>query len=416
MAVEAARSLRESDFVQVEELTLATTTPPFAEPQNAALVHAALRLPRLCRTIDSTGTPRAALVALHGALESGQNALIAAADRPVAQSGSTAESRAGDGGAAAQVGPGEGIFNYRSGASISVPFIHRSRVSGAAFPLDWEDRWLREEGFLKLLPEAIGAALAQAQISAESVRHLILPCPLPGVAQAIARASGLTNATLAPGLNELVGDTGAAHALLMLCAAANKMLHGEPFVVAQFGQGATALVFTAGEKLPRQNGLQAQIDAGLTETSYTKMLAFQDRLDWDRGLRGRYIVPEFLTTAYRNADALLGFVASRDLKNGQVTFPGKLREGSEEWPLADRGGRVASVTSDLLAFSRHPPSCYGMVDFDGGGRLMMDFTDPDAAEISTGDLLRFVFRLKDIDTQTGFRRYFWKAVRVAAQL
>jgi uncharacterized OB-fold protein len=76
---------------------------------------------------------------------------------------------------------------------------------------------------------------------------------------------------------------------------------------------------------------------------------------------------------------------------------------------------VATMTADRLAFTRHPPHCYGLVDFCGGGRLMMDFTDPDAAELHTGSPVRFVFRIKDFDEQTGYRRYFWKAVHDEAR-
>ncbi|GAB1378890.1 hypothetical protein [Pararhodobacter aggregans] len=107
LAVAAARGALGGD--SAESLTFATTTPPYAEPQNAALIRAALRLPALCLTQDATGTPRATLLALQAALERDAPALIAAADRPVAPAGSTAESRMGDGGAAVLTGPGEGF-------------------------------------------------------------------------------------------------------------------------------------------------------------------------------------------------------------------------------------------------------------------------------------------------------------------
>ncbi|MCC5987392.1 MAG: OB-fold domain-containing protein [Pararhodobacter sp.] len=414
MAVAAARNLPAKDLQAIETLTLATTTPPFAEPQNAALTHAALRLPRYCCTQDATGTPRATLLALHAALENGRNALIVAADKPVAKAGSAAESRAGDAGAAVLAGAGDGLLNYLAGASLSAPFIHRSRATGATFPLDWEDRWIREEGYLKLLPEAIKTALERAGLAPDAINHLILPCAMAGAAASVVRAAGLTNARPAPDLNDQVGDTGTAHALLMLCAVAPQIAPGETVVLAQFGQGATALVFAAGEGLQQLGGLKEQIDGGRVETCYAKLLAFSDQLDWDRGLRGRYIVPESQSTAYRNAEAIFGFVASRDPHTGQVIFPPTAGGGLEPWPLADRGGTVATMTSDLLAFSRHPPNCYGLVDFNGGGRLMMDFTDPDAPDLAPGDPVRFVFRVKDIDAHSGYRRYFWKAVRDAA--
>lgn len=397
----------------VDSLTFATTTPPFAEPQNAALLRAALSLPALCRTQDITGTPRATLLALHAALEGGAATLIAAADRPVAQAGSAAEARMGDGGAAVLTGPGAGLLAYLGGASLSAPFLHRSRASSAATALDWEDRWQREAGYLAQVPPAIAAALDRAGLAADAVDHLILPCPLPGTAAAVAAAAGLTRARLAGDLAQHTGDTGAAHPLLMLAATLPDIAPGQNVVLAQFGQGATALVLRAGEAVRGHPGLPA-LDNGIAEDNYLKLLAFQDRLDWDRGLRGRFIVPEAQSTAFRNAEALLGFVASRDSATGQVRFPPRPGPGTEAWPLAGRGGRVATVTADRLAFSKHPPFCYGLVDLNGGGRLMMEFTDPDAADLAAGHPVRFVFRVKDIDERSGYRRYFWKAVRDTA--
>jgi uncharacterized OB-fold protein len=50
-----------------------------------------------------------------------------------------------------------------------------------------------------------------------------------------------------------------------------------------------------------------------------------------------------------------------------------------------------------------------MVQFEGGGRLMTDFTDIEHAEIKVSMPIRMVFRIKEQDEQRGFVRYFWKA-------
>ena len=50
-----------------------------------------------------------------------------------------------------------------------------------------------------------------------------------------------------------------------------------------------------------------------------------------------------------------------------------------------------------------------MIEFEEGGRVMIDFTDIDAEQLAVGQPMRMMFRIKDIDTQRGFRRYFWKA-------
>jgi uncharacterized OB-fold protein len=50
-----------------------------------------------------------------------------------------------------------------------------------------------------------------------------------------------------------------------------------------------------------------------------------------------------------------------------------------------------------------------MVQFDEGGRMMADFTDVDPGDVAVGMAMRMVFRIKEVDTQRGLPRYFWKA-------
>jgi len=60
----------------------------------------------------------------------------------------------------------------------------------------------------------------------------------------------------------------------------------------------------------------------------------------------------------------------------------------------------------------NPPNHYGMIVFEGGGRIMMDIGDVTQGEVDSGMEVRMVFRIKDFDDQRGFKRYFWKAVPV----
>jgi uncharacterized OB-fold protein len=57
-----------------------------------------------------------------------------------------------------------------------------------------------------------------------------------------------------------------------------------------------------------------------------------------------------------------------------------------------------------------PPSHFGMITFEDGGRFMSDITDVDIGSIDSGTEVKMVFRIKDYDEKRGFRRYFWKAV------
>ena len=68
-----------------------------------------------------------------------------------------------------------------------------------------------------------------------------------------------------------------------------------------------------------------------------------------------------------------------------------------------------TVTADQLAFTPDPPSWYGMVEFEGGGRMMADFADVSPDGVVAGQSVRMMFRLKRTDGR-GFKQYYWKAV------
>jgi uncharacterized OB-fold protein len=71
---------------------------------------------------------------------------------------------------------------------------------------------------------------------------------------------------------------------------------------------------------------------------------------------------------------------------------------------------VLTFTADNLAASLDPPAIYGMVQFEEGGRMMMDFTDCTLDEIEVGVPMEVTFRKKYHDPKRGFTGYFWKAV------
>ena len=68
------------------------------------------------------------------------------------------------------------------------------------------------------------------------------------------------------------------------------------------------------------------------------------------------------------------------------------------------------VSSDRLTFDWNPPAYFGLVEFEGGGRLMMDFTEVEEGSVESGVTVTSHFRIKQFDNQRGFRKYFWKAI------
>ena len=123
----------------------------------------------------------------------------------------------------------------------------------------------------------------------------------------------------------------------------------------------------------------------------------------------------------RDRKTVLGLIGGKCSETGDVQYPKtelmfntKSRQSGtqEDYPFADRAAKVLRFTADRLAYSPDPPSYFGTVDFEGGGRMITEFADIEAGEIEVGSDMRMVFRIKSFDDMRGFRKYFWKAAPV----
>jgi uncharacterized OB-fold protein len=82
----------------------------------------------------------------------------------------------------------------------------------------------------------------------------------------------------------------------------------------------------------------------------------------------------------------------------------------EDYEFADKPGKIQMFTGDMLSPSVDPPAVYGLVEFDGGGKAFLDFTDCDLNQIKVGMPISMSFRRRMKDQARGFTGYFWKAV------
>jgi hydroxymethylglutaryl-CoA synthase len=424
LAVEAARDcLTGVDRGSVRALSLASTTHPFDDRQNAGVAATALNLGSALRSMDVGGSLRAGTTALLAAFDAAAsgNVLVAAGERRNARAASVQEMQYGDGAAAFLVGRGAPLARLLGAHSETVDFVHQYRARDRAHDYTWEERWIRDEGYLKIVPAAIAGALSAAGVQASGIAHFCLPCVLPRVTPAVAKRAGVPEGAVRDNLAAVCGDTGAAHALLMLAAALEQARPDDRILVAAFGEGCDALVFEATGALagrPPQRGVQGSLARRKEETQYAKYLAFNNLVALERGMRAEVDKATPLSVLYRNRNMIEGLVGGRCRKCGTLQYPRgrycvnpecNALDAQDDQPFADLGARVMSYTADALTYSPDPPACYGMVEFAGGGRMMADFTDIDGGRIEVGMPMRMVFRIKDVDPARGFVRYFWKA-------
>jgi 3-hydroxy-3-methylglutaryl CoA synthase len=425
MATEAARDcVPPGQRSRVGTLMLASTTAPFVDRQNAGIVKEALNLPDATSTVDFGGSQRAATGALIQALRNGPGTggtLCIAAERPKARPASEAELIQADAAAALLVDQNDGIARFVGSHSVSIDFVDHFRSSGEDFDYTWESRWIRDEGYTKIAGEALKAALKNHAIAGSQVTKLIVAIPVKGVPQALARKAGIDPDSVQDNLQANLGHAGTAQPLVLLAHALQAAKPGDLIVLLAFGQGCDVLIFQATDAIanhPHPTGVQGWLARGKPESNYMKHLFFAGLLDLERGMRAELDQKQPLTALYRNRKAVLSLVGGRCRVTGTVQFPkseisvaaaGAETGTQDDYPLADVPARILTYTADSLTYTPDPPNFYGMVAFEGGGRMLCEFADADANTVEVDVPVRMVLRIKGSDEARNFTKYFWKA-------
>ncbi|MBN2497457.1 MAG: SDR family NAD(P)-dependent oxidoreductase [Deltaproteobacteria bacterium] len=428
MAVAAARDcLIGQDRAEVDAVYLGSTTLPFADRQCAGVLKACLNLPDDIATADFTTSLRAGTTALATALAAvkggeRKRVLVTASDMRQTRAATFYEMWFGDGAASLLVGDRDVVAEYVGAYSSSHDFIDHYRAAGRKTDYTWEERWVRDEGYAKIIPEAVTGLLTKVGWSMDEISSLIYPCFFKAEHKKIASKLGAAPEKVADNLHELCGETGAAHPLVMLVQALEKAKPGDRIVVAGFGQGCDALAFRVTEqiaRLPERTGISGSLKNKVSTDSYARFLLFRDLIDTDPGIRAEAPSQAAPTVIWRKRDLLHGLVGGRCTKCGTPQLPRQdicvnpecnAVRTQEPYPFADEPARVKSFTGDMLAVSMDPPAIYGLVEFDGGGRFMADFTDCVLDDVRVGQPVKLVWRRRVIDRERGFRTYFWKAV------
>jgi uncharacterized OB-fold protein len=330
----------------------------------------------------------------------------------------------GDGAASLMIGKENVVAEFLGAHSLSVDFVDHYRGRDVVFDYNWEERWIRDEGYVKIYPQAINALLEKAKMTIKDITRVIYPCVIPAAHQMIGKKLGAAPEQIAPTLYESCGECGAAHPFVMLVNALESASPGDVMLMAGYGQGVDALLFKVTEnikKLSPREGVSFCLSRKKVEDTYTKMLQYTDMIRTEMGARAEIDSRTAMSVLWRNRKLILGFVGGKCKACGTPQIPRQricvnpkcgAVDSQEEHEFAQQPARVLTFTGDNLAASLDPPAIYGMIEFDNGGRMIMDFTDCNLDEVEVGVPMKPSFRKKYHDKDRGFTGYFWKAVPV----
>ena len=425
MGVEAARrALRTAPGAHPAAIWFATATPAYLDKTNATTIHAALRQPAEVAAFDFGGALRSGPGAVRSALEAtgSGTTLVVVADLRDGLPTSGDESAGGDGAAAVLIGddgPGTTVVaEYLGGASVSDEFLDRWRTVGDRRSKTWEERF-GETRYVPLGTAAWQAGLKAAGVTAEEVDQVVVSGMHGRAARALGRTLGVRDGTVADDLSATVGQTGTAHAALVLATVLEQAGPDQVVAVVSLADGADVLVFRTTPAIAAwtpSDPVADQVAAGV-DLPYGKFLSWRGMVTLEPPRRPE---PQRVssTAAWRNEEWKFGFVGSQDRTTGAVHLPpsrvsmdGGAVDDMVPVDRADTEATIATYTIDRLAYSPSPPIVFAILDFDGGGRFPVELTDVDPDTVEIGDRVRMTFR--KLFTADGIHDYFWKATSVS---
>jgi 3-hydroxy-3-methylglutaryl CoA synthase/uncharacterized OB-fold protein len=418
MAVEAARAaLRAAPDVRPGALYFATAAPAYLDKTNASAIHAALALDAQAPAFDMLGSVRSSAGALWAAIDAGRPTLAALADIRTGLPGGGDERDGGDGAVAflfADSRDRSVLAEPVARASTTAEFLERWRLPGDAVSRQWEERF-GEHAYVPLGEAAVTEALKQAGLTATGVARWIVTGPHGRASRRLASSVGAAKGTVADDLAATIGNTGAAHAGLMLADSLDRAKPDELIAVVSLADGCDVTIWRATAAIAAQRpapSVAAQLVSG-GRLAYATFLTWRGFLQREPPRRPEPERPA-APPSFRAESWKFAFSGSRCQACGARHVPPqrvcvKCHAVDRMTPerLADIPATIATFTVDRLAYSLSPPVVAAVIDFEGGGRFQCELTDVDPSAVKIGDRVEMTFRR--LFTAGGVHNYFWKA-------
>jgi 3-hydroxy-3-methylglutaryl CoA synthase len=422
MGVESAVDcLKETPRERIESLYFATTSPPYKEKEAASIIAAALDLRGELFSADFATSIRGGTVALRVAMDavkagSSSNALVVASDCRLPAPNTEFEPLFGDGAAAILLGDSNIAVNILDSYTFTSEFMDFWKTSTDRYYRTWEDRFITEEGYQKILPEAIKRLMKKNNLAPGDIDRVVFYAPDARRHQTLVRQLGFDPKTqVQDTLFNEVGNTGAASVLMMLVAALEDAMPGQKILLANYGDGADVFLLETTEEIGKvkdRRAIKRHLAAKMDLPNYGKYIKFRNLMEWEAERRP----PDrsALTVLWRERNQILRGHGSRCKNCGTVQFPIQrvcgqchTKDDYEEVRLSDQKGKLFTFSMDERAMVADLPNVMSLVDFDTGGRFYCILTDREPSRIEVDMPVELTFR--NLHDGSGIHNYYWKA-------
>lgn len=415
---------RGMDRGSIDGVLNASTSSPFAEKQIAAAVAAALDFRDDIVTADIGNSLKGGLSAMRMAVDSvkagsAKKVMVSAADCRLGSPLSAIESNSGDGAAALLVGDKDVIATIEGFYSFATDFTDTWRPATDKFVHVWNDRFTVPEGYSPMMQKAIAAAMKKFGVEAKDIAKIVYSGPDARSHGGVAAALKFDPKTqVQDGLFGVMGNTGAAHSLMLLVAALEQAKPGDKLLVAAWGDGVEVMlvkVTDAIEKARDRHGVLGYLQSKKMVPSYQKYLRLR-HLFYVEMSRMTPITPG-LAQLWRERDSMYKLHASKCKQCGWVDFPIRRicpkcfsKDNYDQVPLLPEKVTLYSFSTDTIPTIPEvtdPPQGRAIIDFESGARLELEMTDfGDIQNLKVGQPMEMTFRR--LERQGDVAAYAWK--------
>jgi hydroxymethylglutaryl-CoA synthase len=421
MAVAATVGCIKRGPLQADGVFFASTSSPYKEKQAAAFLAVAADLPREIRTADFSDSLRSGTIALNAAVDAvksgtAKNLVVAAADCRMGEAKSHFEQLFGEGAAAIAVGTEDVLASIEESYSLSSELIDWWRLEGDPFTRSWEERFVITEGYLKTMGQVVSGIMNKCGLSPKDFSKVVCYGPDDKSHALLAKQLGFDMGTQVQ--NTLFGDignTGAAALPMMLVAALDEASPGDLLLAANYGDGGDALILKVTEKIKtlRKNRTMKSLLGKKIPVRYERYLNWRNLVPLHEVSRPASPPPS-ITCLWRESRHVLALYGSRCRHCGYPQYPPQrvcakcqTKDQFDDYKFSDKKGYVFAYTIDHLTTNREAPAVVGIIDFEGGGRMMCEITECEPDQVRVGMPVEMCFR--KIGLKGGIHNYFWKA-------
>lgn len=408
----------------IDALYFASTTAPYAEKQNAALVSVACDLAdEKVFTADVSSSTRSGTNALRMALDSvkagsANKVLVTAADVRNGYPKSAQETRFGDAAAAVVVGKGNDedlLAEVVYTTSVNEEINDYWRNADEKYTRHAEKRFCDEEGYQREVNAVLAKTLKETGKKTSDFTKVVLVEQAAKIAKKIIAKNFATEGQLVDTLLDEVGDSGAAQGLLGLVHALEYAKPGDSILLIDYGNGASAFVFQVLEGVNKLNG-RKQIEKYLSTRapldSYARFLSWRGIAQAEPGTP--YKVQPSWAQTWREQRINLRLHGSVCRKCGAALFPINRvcdncgsKDDFDEFSAQEDIGKLYTFSIDEFAGqSDDPVIIQAVAQVPNGAHIYTLMTDFVREEVKVDMPVEFTFRR--FNNLGNFPNYFWK--------